>query len=89
LSQVGLDVRPIETSSDGPLIEIEVGLRTNENGELEFFGIEEADRFISEGFQLQSILPGNALLEKTSESDDSASLILMGSSVKVALSAPS
>lgn len=68
--------------------EITIGIRINEGG-LEFFGTEEVNALIQQGYRVSRIEPDQALLEEVeSEDEEEESFALAGCEITVTLDDP-
>ena len=63
--------------------EIEIGIRIDETGQLQCFGLEEVNKRIREGQQVVSLGNGRALMKKTGESNESVRLQFGGFAISV------
>lgn len=66
-------------------ISIEMGLRFNENQELEFFGLDDVNSALRVGYALASMEKGRALMVKTAEDDENVRMKFNGFSVLAAM----
>ncbi len=67
---------------------LEVGLRMSGAGKLEFFGIDEVNQKIADGFQVEAIEKGRALMKKSGETEETVKLRFEGFSIAVLLKKP-
>ena len=64
---------------------VEVGLRIGENGQLNFFGVEDVNEMITSGKRVVRIEEGRALMVKSGETQESVKIRLQGFSILVVI----
>jgi len=64
--------------------EIDIGITMDENG-LNFFGYEEVNTLLKDGFSLMEIVPARFLLNEYKDEEDNPHAILSGFVYKVVL----
>lgn len=91
-NQIWLGVKPSQLGTvdhsgreHGIRTAIPVGLRVQSNGKFEFFGIDEVNSLMGKGAMVVGIEPGNAIMTKVSEGEESVRLRLGGFSVRVVI----
>jgi hypothetical protein len=91
-NQIWLGVKPSQVGTvDRPgkgyvaRTAIPVGLRVQPDGVFEFFGIEEVNSLVREGARVIGLEPGDAIMTKVGEADESVRLRLGGFSVRVVI----
>ena len=67
--------------------EITIGIRINDGG-LEFFGTDEVNALIQQGYRVSRIEPDQALLEQVESDDEEEGFALAGCEITVVLNQP-
>lgn len=78
-------VESVKVIWSSELKELKVGLRISREKGLSFFGLHEVNVAIEQGAKVVAIKEGDALMQKTEESDENIRLNLTGFSIIVVI----